>query len=244
MELIPTQRALEKGDEWALGLLSIRIAKLRTGLPEGKFDTAHLAEMHKNLFSGFSVDAGLLVTDRESKTLQGGVVDWLKTKPSKSEFSDGLTTVMGELERGPMFKLGDATVKREFVIALANATGYALAMQKLKPGEWLKAKEHLQHGNPAQMKALVEKAVTPSRAIAFETLSREKASAKFPELAGTYSFLDLLSKSMENVAGPVKGQIMKGAVDKLAATLHMGHIPKTAQSLSKEPVQRPPTPRF
>ena len=247
MELIPTQKALERGDPWAIGLLAIRIAKVRTELSQGRFDQPHIVEMHRRMFAGFTADAGILIGGEtvKNKALSGGLVDWLAKMPGKAEFCTSMASVAKGFEGVRLFSLGDATVKREFLVGLSVAAGYTLNLQKIKPEAWAKARTDLARGQEEQMRMLFERAATPTRALAFESLSRDKATAKFPELADAYSFLDMMNKSMENVSGPVKGNVMRAAIEKLTDTLKVGHIPKNnIGALQRQSVIKGPTPKF
>lgn len=205
-------------DKAALRTFEYEIAALREQelankpLPE-KFDYAHLKAIHKHLFQDVYDWAGQERTTDLSKggttferqrrlDLMGGVIsDKIAAQNNlrgldRHQFVDRLTLLYADLNMLHAFREGNGRSTRAFLGQIARGAGYELDQRIIdrEKGEWnLAAKIAVDPLNKdlRPIRDIFREAVRTSRSVAFETLPREEALKRHPELERQYKDLDL-----------------------------------------------------
>ena len=206
----------------------LRIEELREQPIKGKFDLNHLRTVHAYIFQDVYEWAGQFHTVNinkggshfaqsafiESAAKQLGqslaTENNLKDK-EKPEFVDRLAHYFSEWNALHPFREGNGRSTREFIGQLAREAGYELDQTKIdnSKNQWNEAARRSFNGYLGPIKEVFEKAIRPSRAIAFEKLPEAEACAKFPELRSAYTGLHAIesrarqnpSEDPKNIAG-------------------------------------------
>lgn len=178
-----------------------------------KFDYAHLKSIHKHLFSDvyewagqprvIELSKGGTIFERERRLeLMGGVIsDKIERQNNlqgldKKQFVDQITIIYSELNQLHSFREGNGRAVRVFLEQLARGAGYVLDQRVIdkQAGEWnLAAKIAVDRENKdlRPIRAIFDEAIRTSRSVAFESLPREEALKRHPELERNFKDFDL-----------------------------------------------------
>lgn len=182
-----------------------RAIELQSNPIPGKFDLAHLQAIHKYLFQDVYEWAGETRTvnihkdavpfaptayiESYSKTLAADLAkeNYLQGL-DKPQFVTRLAHHFTEFNAVHPFREGNGRATREFIGQLAKGAGYELDQTRIDNGkdEWNRAAAAGRAGNLAPIRAVLDQAVRPARAVAFDQEPPADALRKHPELRGAF----------------------------------------------------------
>ena len=228
-----------------------RAAELQARPIPGKFDLQHLQAIHKQLFQDVYPWAGEVRTVNLSKGGQrfagnAFIESYTATLSAdlakenhlrgldKPQFVERLAHHYNEFNIVHPFREGNGRSTREFFNQLAKQAGYEIDQARIPndAGQWNRASAAAFNDNLEPLKAILDHAVQPARAVAFERDSPAEAMRAHPELKGAFMTL----KAAEvYAAASVPDQAARAAFmtqirDRISDTLHAGHVvaePKT-----------------
>lgn len=181
----------------------------------GRFDLAHLQEVHQHLFQDTYEWAGQLRDVEMAKGASTKFVaaadiaqrakaihqklaerDFLRGR-DKQSFVQGLAEYHAELNQLHPFREGNGRATRVLLADLAQRAGYVLDQRRIDnaKGQWNEASAASMHGGDLSgLRKFFADAVRPARSVALEELPREQALQLHPELKPLYERLDSLAK--------------------------------------------------
>lgn len=196
----------------------LRAKELATAPLPAKFDYAHLKKIHEHLFKDvydwagqqrtIDLSKGGTTFDRKSRLdlIGDAISDKIEVQNGlkgldKPQFVEKIAVLYGELNAFHPFREGNGRATREFLGQLARSAGYELDQRKIDndKGQWNEAaRQAVSKVNKdlAPIKAIFTAAIRPSRAVAFETLPKEEALKRHPDLARHFAALDDLLKQL------------------------------------------------
>ena len=188
---------------------AIRALELRENPVQGKFDLKHLQEIHKHLFKDVYDWAGEIRTvnlskggtsfERNSKIQASAEIiserlrsDNLLQGLNKSEFVEKLSHYYSDINALHPFREGNGRSTREFISQLSNQAGYDFDQTRIDndKSQFYDAAKKGMHGDLSDIKKIFTEAVRPTRAVAFEILTKQDALKRHPQLQANYDALD------------------------------------------------------
>ena len=192
-----------------------RTIELSKTPPPANFDFEHLKSIHGHLFQDVYAWAGQIRTtdlskgkttfERVQNIAAAGkrIGNRLHEQNNfqgldKRQFVERISSLYADLNALHPFREGNGRTTREFISQVARAAGYELDQTRIEnnQGQWNQASAQSIQGDSAAIKLIFSNAIRPSRAVAFETLSRQDALARHPELARTFNTLDAFKKAL------------------------------------------------
>lgn len=194
---------------------ALRMFDLRQNPVQGNFDFKHLQEIHRRVFANVYEWAGqprgvdmvkgagehrtvFAFTDEieirmeaVATSLQRG--NFLRNL-ERNEFAQKLANTYAELNKIHPFREGNGRVTREFAAQLAKQAGYQLDFQRLDRARWNEVAKESARGNLQGLTEAFRDISKHERAIAFESMERSKAIARYPELDAAYKQLSEAQK--------------------------------------------------
>ena len=233
-----------------------RAAELQARPISGKFDLEHLQAIHKHLFQDVYLWAGEVRTVNLSKggqrfagnafiesytaTLSAGLAKENHLQGlDKSQFVARLAHHYNEFNNVHPFREGNGRSTREFFGQLAKQAGYEIDQARIPndAGQWNRASAAAFNDNLEPLKAILDEAVRPARAVAFERDSQAEAMRAHPELKGAFMTL----KAAEvYAASSVADQAARAAFmtqirERITDTLHSGKLVAEPTVKTREP---------
>lgn len=187
-----------------------RAEQLRAEPVQGRYDLAHLQEIHRRLFQDVYAWAGQL---RIIDMAKGGtgfaplatpahtLESWTQTvlddlrkdnhlKGLKTaEYVDRLTHHYGELNYAHPFREGNGRATKEFLAQMGKEAGYQIEFDRVSGKQWNDAAARQGQGDDTKIKEVFEKIVIPGRAVAFRDEHITDAVQRYPELQGAANAL-------------------------------------------------------
>lgn len=192
-----------------------RIEELRENPIPGKFDLEHLKAIHAHVFQDVYSWAGQVRTVGISKNgdrfAQPAFIEaagkQLGTALTKENYLQGLekpqlverlADYYADWNALHPFREGNGRTTREFIGQLAREAGYDLDQTRIdnSKDQWNEAARRSFHGDLGPVKGILNEAIRPSRAIAFEKLPEAEAVVQFPELRRAFEGL----RAIEDIA--------------------------------------------
>lgn len=204
---IQDQRKLESFER---EVTALRLAELRLDPVRPTFDLMHLQQIHRRTFQDVYSWAGELRSVNMTKgpahdltrfarveeldKLGADIASLIKSGNNlrgleKKDFASEMGAIYGAVNALHPFREGNGRATREFMTQLAEGAGYKLDFKAVGRVEWNEAAIESARGRYGPIDAVFDKISTSQRAIAFDTLQRTDALAKFPELDGAYKKL-------------------------------------------------------
>jgi cell filamentation protein len=238
-----------------------RINQLREQPIQGKFDLEHLKAIHKHIFQDVYEWAGQTrVVNLSKGTSSFARAEFIESEAArltrdlakekhlrgleKPDFVERLVHYQSELNALHPFREGNGRSTREFMAQLAKEAGYELDQERIDNSKdrWNHASQRSMVGDLSELKAIFSEAIRPSRAIAFEVLPEDLATARFPELRVAYDNLDSVRKSLakqypdnekarSHFAQQTRAEIMR--------KLDSGKLPTPAKDIARAAADRP-----
>lgn len=186
----------------------LRIEELRENPIPGKFDLEHLKAIHAHVFQDVYEWAGQVRSVNISKNgdafaqpafieSAGRQLGAALAKENnlqrleKPQFVERLAHHYSEWNALHPFREGNGRTTRELIGQLAREAGYDLDQTRIdnSKDQWNDAARRSFHGDLGPVTEILNEAIRPSRAIAFEKLPEAEACAKFPELRRAFDGL-------------------------------------------------------
>ncbi|WP_082848060.1 Fic/DOC family protein [Delftia sp. GW456-R20] len=188
--------------QFEYGMAISRTVELSNSPISGKFDLEHLQAIHKHLFQDTYEWAGKLrdvpmakgksigfekperLTESASKIHNDLVANGYLKNLNKKNFVEKLSILYSDLNRLHPFREGNGRSTRVFIGQIAERAGYTLDQTRIdnSKGLWNDAAAKSMDGNIQEIAKILSEAIRPSRSVAFERLSQERALEKHPEL--------------------------------------------------------------
>jgi cell filamentation protein len=168
-------------DPKALDKVERRIVaqKTRRGIPEGKFDLAHLQAIHRHLFQDIYDWAGDLRTVEISKGghqfqfrqyIRTGMADVHRRlvqskflrRLSRHDFAQQVAVIIGDVNYIHPFREGNGRTQAQYLKQLAAQAGHDLDLTRLDPVGWMDASKASHAADYALMAEVIEKAIVVS----------------------------------------------------------------------------------
>lgn len=184
-------------------------ATMPQSVRDGNLDLAHLQAIHKHLFADVYSWAGTVRDVYLSKgttnferpegieAAAAAMQRWLVVRDhlrglDKSSFTEQLCSYHKALNQLHPFREGNGRSARVLIDVLAERAGYTLDNERIQgdKGRWVSACIANQRGDSSELRQVFAEAIRPSRAVAFEAMSRSDALAKHPDLQPVYAALD------------------------------------------------------
>lgn len=186
-----------------------RQATMPASVRYGDFDLKHLQAIHRHLFQDVYAWAGQLRDVGMSKgkslsfekpenfqVISDTVHERLKQANyfqgrDRKGFVEGLSAFYADMNRLHPFREGNGRATRVLLSALAERAGYVLDQRRIENdlGQWNKAAASAMTSDMTELKKIFMEAVRPSRAVALEQMSPERALLLHPELKPVYATL-------------------------------------------------------
>jgi len=150
--------------------------RIRQGVPEGKFDLAHLQGIHRHLFQDVYPWAGEL---RQVEIAKGGhqfqFRAYIETGMAdvhgrlvkrdylcglnKAEFAREAGAIMGDVNYVHPFREGNGRTQLQYLKQLGQQAGHNVDLARLDPKGWIEASRHAHAADYAPMSRAIEEAI-------------------------------------------------------------------------------------
>lgn len=154
------------------------VARMRSGIPDGDFDLAHLKVIHHHLFQDVYDFAGKLRTVEISKDghqfqfrrfIETGMADVHRRLVARdflrhlkvSEFARHAGEIMGDINYVHPFREGNGRTQLAYLKRLSEEAGHVMNLRKIDKGLWLEASRQAHLGKYDQMAACIGATIAP-----------------------------------------------------------------------------------
>jgi cell filamentation protein len=235
-----------------------RLAELQLRPINGRFDLDHLQAIHRHVFQDVYAWAGELrqinlakngsfFTDgrqleREGARVFGELAAERHLRGlDKAAFVERLAVHYGAINTLHPFREGNGRATQTFLQQLARQAGYEIDYTKIDKARWNAAAAATHDGRFEPMRAVLDAAVSPARALAFERLPADQAVRQHPELRSVFALLGraaqaaaarfLRREDQDRFVGETRERVRQG--------LHAGQTPREGPQEPRQGVKAP-----
>lgn len=238
-----------------------RLRELKAKPIEGNFDLDHLKKIHAHLLKDIYAWAGKTrdeVYKTDSLFTKGSTLFAMQAeiKPdaarifgqlakenylrghegNKDAFVAKLTDMYVAINKLHPFREGNGRATQEFVSQVAKQAGYEVDYSKVEKRRWNESARDSAQGDCRRMQEVFNDIVSPSRAVAFDTLAIPDALKKHPELENAFRLLltakHIASEKFESSQDRIR--FVNTTRENISARLHRGKEIVIHQGKNKE----------
>lgn len=236
--------------------------ELRENPVQGKFDTAHLREIHRRLFHEVYEWAGQfrtvdMIKDRSSFAPLSTPAHTLESWSDKiltdlknenhlkglktAEFVDRLTYHYGEINYAHPFREGNGRATKEFLAQMGKEAGYQIELDRVSAKTWNEAAARQLQRDTDMVTDVFTKITLPSRAVAFRDEHIDDAVRRYPELQGTANAMQAAEAKAATLHATNRRQFLANVQTQLLERLKAGELIQ-APTPARDAPETPRTP--
>jgi len=167
---------IKNGKKLDLAEREMVIQRMREGLPEGKFDLAHLQAIHRHLFQDIYEWAGELRAVEINKAgqqfqfrqyIRTGMADVHRRlvqskflrRLSRHNFAQAVAVIIGDVNYIHPFREGNGRTQVQYLKQLAAQAGHDLDLTRIDPVAWIDASKASHATDYSLMADVIERAI-------------------------------------------------------------------------------------